>query len=94
MCNIGSKASIAAFLLSTIVGAMAADRSPKHAVELSYQYGDYTKGGNLKEGQMVTIQTPEGSITCTSGSGRKYTGKNGPQGAVSGALGSRRCRFN
>ena len=79
---------------STIAPALPSDRSEEHAVALSYRYGAYTKPGNIAAGQTVVIETPEGSITCTGGSNREYTGKYGPEGRVKRKHGGRSCYFN
>jgi hypothetical protein len=80
------------------VGAMgpsvSADRSSAHAAALSHRYGAYTKAGNLADGETVVIETPEGSITCTGGNNRDYTGKKGPEGNVKAKPAGRACHFN
>jgi hypothetical protein len=86
---------IASFISAELMGpALSADRSNEHALALSYRYGDYTKRGNLADGQTVVINTPEGSITCTGGNRRKYTGKNGPEGDLRREQRPRVCHFN
>jgi hypothetical protein len=72
----------------------AVDKSPKHARELSFKYGDYKNPGNLRPGQTVKIGTPDGTITCTAGTGRQYTGKGGPPGKGGGREIDRNCQFD
>jgi hypothetical protein len=77
-----------------IAPALSADRSDGHALALSHRYGAYTKQGNLAAGETVVIDTPEGSITCTGGVNREFTGKNGPEGTRKPHSGVRSCHFN
>ena len=93
--------SVGAALVATLIAspwriapALSSDRSDKHAVDLSYRYGAYTKPGNIAPGETVVIDTPEGSITCTGGSNREYTGKYGPEGKLKRKRGGRSCHFN
>jgi hypothetical protein len=94
-----SRSLIKKVFLATLacVGAMgpslSADRSEKHAAALSHRYGAYTKAGNIAAGQTVVIQTPEGSVTCTGGDNRDYTGKNGPEGSMKPHPAGRACHF-
>jgi hypothetical protein len=95
-----SRPLIKKVLLATLacVGAMgpsvSADRGDTHAAALSHRYGAYTKAGNIAAGQTVVIETPEGSITCTGGDNRDYTGKNGPEGSLKPKPAGRACHFN
>jgi hypothetical protein len=74
--------------------AFSADRSDGHALALSHRYGAYTHRGNIAAGQTLVIDTPEGSITCTGGVNREYTGMKGPEGDLKHTSGGRTCRFN
>jgi hypothetical protein len=74
--------------------ALPADRSDAHALALSHRYGAYTKKGNLAAGQTVVIDTPEGAVTCTGGTNRDFTGKEGPEGGRKPQGGARSCHFN
>ena len=95
LAQLSSIAGIAAVLLAALAAnTSAADRSARLAVELSWQYGDYRNPGNLHTGQTVRINTPEGPITCTAGTGRQYTGKRGPPGKVTGPITPRSCHFD
>jgi hypothetical protein len=90
-----SKAGIAIVMVAaSAANAAEVDRSARHAEELSHQYGDYRNPGNLHGGETVRINTPEGPITCTGGTGREYTGKRGPAGAVVHEETNRKCHFD
>lgn len=92
--------SIKTLLIAPIMSALliapawSADRSDAHALALSHRYGAYTKKGNLAAGETVVIDTPEGSITCTGGVNREFTGKNGQEGTRKPHSGVRSCHFN
>jgi hypothetical protein len=77
-----------------IAPALPADRSDGHALALSHRYGAYTKPGNLAAGETVVIDTPEGSITCTGGVNREFTGRNGAEGNRKPHSVVRSCHFN
>src|ERR1700743_3763572 len=86
---------IAPFVSAALVApALSADRSDGHALALSHRYGAYTKPGNLAAGETVVIDTPEGSITCTGGVNREFTGKSGPEGTRKPHSVVRSCHFN
>jgi hypothetical protein len=86
---------IAPFVSIGLIGpALSVDRSDGHALALSHRYGAYTKRGNIAAGETVVIDTPEGSITCTGGVIREYTGKTGPEGGMKHGSGVRSCHFN
>jgi hypothetical protein len=80
-------------IVSPITAALSADYSDAHAIALSHRYGAYTKKGNLAAGQTVVIDTPEGAITCTGGTNRDFTGKEGPEGDRKPRGGARSCHF-
>jgi len=86
---------IASFISAQLIApTLSADRSAEHALALSHRYGDYRNQGNIAPGQTVVIDTPEGSITCTGGNRKTYTGKNGPEGSLKTERGARACHFN
>ena len=98
--NVIQRTSIKVLLPASFISAelmapaLSGDRTDKHALALSHRYGDYTKRGNLADGETVIINTPEGSVTCTGGNRRKYTGKNGPEGDLRREQRPRICHFN
>jgi hypothetical protein len=87
-------AVMAASIASAAAGAVTFPQPARaqSATALSFQYGDYTRPGNIAGGQTVRIQTPRGEIECVGGTNRQYTGRRGPTGAPTSG-GSRECHF-